>query len=96
MELDQPKLERKPHKQGRSGHNNPRPSDPRHGRTAKSAQPTPETRFAVYSNSGQERLGSLQRTNDATFIAFTRRGHLLGTFASEQAAVAAIERGAAP
>jgi hypothetical protein len=75
----------------RSGRDNPPTGGPRHGYASKSAQPTSETRFAVYS--GQDRLGSYGQAGDA-WVAFTRLGREIGTFASQNEAIVAIERGA--
>jgi hypothetical protein len=90
MQLNHQKSERKPHPRRRGGHDNPQPGGPRRG-NAGSAKPTPATRFAVYS--GQERLGSYGQAGDA-WVAFTRLGREIGTFASQNEAIVAIERGA--
>ncbi len=78
---------------GKGGRDNPPPGGPRHGNDGKSAKPTAATRYAVYS--GRDRLGSYGQAGDA-WVAFTRLGREIGTFASEQAAIAAIDSEATP
>jgi hypothetical protein len=92
MQLNHQKSERKPHTR-RSGKDNPPPGGPRRGNAGNSAKPTVATRYAVYS--GRDRLGSYGQAGDA-WVAFTRRGHPLGTFSSERAAIAAIDSEATP
>jgi hypothetical protein len=95
MQINQRESERKAveRKRGRSGRDNPPPSGPRHGNAGKSARPTPQTKFSVYD--GTDRLDSFRRDGDS-FVAFDRRGLLLGTFDSQQAAIAAIDPLGAP
>jgi hypothetical protein len=54
----------------------------------KRVTPTAATRYSVYS--GQDRLGAYQRDGDS-FVAFNRLGKSLGTFDTQQAAIAAID-----
>jgi hypothetical protein len=84
-----PTVESKPQPRRRSGHDNPASGGPRHGNAGKSAKPTAETRFALYS--GQDRLGSHGQAGDA-WVAFTRLGREIGTFATQNEAIVAIER----
>jgi hypothetical protein len=90
MQYHQREFECKPQPRRKSGKDNPRPTDPRHGPVTKSAKPTAATRYAVYS--GRDRLGSYRIDGDA-FEAYGRRGVLIGTFSSQSAAIDAIERG---
>jgi len=92
MQINQRESERKAgeRKRGRSGRDNPEPGGPRHGNAGKSARPTPQTKFSVYD--GTDRLGSFRRDGD-TFEAFDRLGIEIGTFASQNEAIVAIERG---
>jgi hypothetical protein len=52
-------------------------------------EPTPQTKFSVYD--GQNRIGAVRR-DDNGFVAFTRLGREIGTFASQSEAADAIER----
>jgi hypothetical protein len=81
----------KPQPRRRSGRDNPPTGRTRLG-NAGSPKPTSETRFAVYS--GRDRLGSYGQAGDA-WVAFTRLGREIGTFASQSEAIAAIDAGAA-
>ena len=92
MQINQRESERKAveRKRGRSGRDNPEPGGPRHGNAGKSARPTPQTKFSVYD--GTDRLGSFRRDGDS-FVAFDRLGIEIGTFASQNEAIVAIERG---
>jgi hypothetical protein len=65
------------------------PTHPRRGRV--DARITLSPQRAVYD--GRDRLGSFQH-GDGVFTAFGRRGQSLGTFTTQGAAIAAIERGA--
>jgi hypothetical protein len=93
MQLNYQKPERKARKR-RPGRDNPQPGEFQHGPVGKSAQPTPVTRYAVYS-AGQDRLGSYGQAGDA-WVALDRLGQPLGVYASQQAAIDAIERRSAP
>jgi hypothetical protein len=73
----------------RSGRDNPARGGPRHGYVGSSPKPTTATKYAVYS--GRDRLGSYGQAGDA-WVAFTRRGLEIGTFASQSEAADAIER----
>jgi hypothetical protein len=92
MQLKHHESENKPHTR-RGGKDNPPTGGPRRGNAGNSAKPTAATRYAVYS--GRDRLGSYGQAGDA-WVAFTRLGREIGVYASEQAAVAAIDSEATP
>jgi hypothetical protein len=72
----------------RSGRDNPQRGAPMRGSVTKGrVEPTPQTQFAVYD--GQNRIGAFRRDDDG-FVAFTRRGIEIGTFASQNEAIDAI------
>jgi hypothetical protein len=89
-----PTVERKPHPR-RGGKDNPPTGGPRRGNAGNSAKPTSETRFAVYDGTPFERIGSFRHDGNS-FEAFDRLGRSLGTFGSQQAAIAAIDSEATP
>jgi hypothetical protein len=93
MQITHQKPESKPQPRRRGGKDNPPTGGPRRGHAGNAARPTSATRFAVYS--GRDRLGAFRRDGD-TFEAFDRLGRPLGTFDSEQAAIAAIDSEMAP
>jgi hypothetical protein len=66
------------------------PAHPRRGNVRDARVTTAQ--FAIYD--GRDRVGSFRRDGD-TFEVFDRRGRLLGRFATQAAAAAAIERGTA-
>jgi hypothetical protein len=77
-------------KRSRSGRDNPEPGGPRHGNAGKSAKPTAATQYAVYDGTPFERIGSFRHDGNS-FEGIDRRGRSLGTFGSQQAAIAAID-----
>jgi hypothetical protein len=94
MQLKHHESERKPRTR-RGGKDNPPPGRTRLGNAGKSARPTAETRYAVYDGTPFSRIGSFRHDGDS-FEAFDRLGRSLGTFSSERAVIAAIERRCAP
>jgi hypothetical protein len=70
------------------GRDNPKPGEFRHRGVYKTPQPTAATQYAVYD--GRDRLGAYRRDGE-TFTAFNRLGREIGSFNSEQAAIAAID-----
>jgi hypothetical protein len=94
MQLKHHESENKPHTR-RGGKDNPPTGGPRRGNAGNSAKPTSATRYAIYGGAGTDtdRLGSFRIDGDA-FTAFDKRGIEIGTFATQNEAIVAIERGA--
>jgi hypothetical protein len=76
----------------RGGKDNPQRGGPRCGAvSAGRVEPTPQTQFSVYDGTPFERIGSF-RHDDNGFVAFTRLGREIGTFATQNEAIVVIER----
>jgi hypothetical protein len=89
MQLNHQKSERKPHTR-RGGKDNSPPGGPRRGNAGNSAKPTAATRYAVYDGTPFERIGSFRHDGNS-FEAYSRRGQLLGSFATQKECLDAID-----